>query len=126
MSYNIDTWKVKKLENLTIPLKSLYVSSRSDWHPDQPEINDPETMKIKIEGGSEGFIIEGFLNNGVITVTKIELYGERSGSFKHYVLDNALKDSSGELEVVLVWEGGDLITKLKVKDGIIEENDIEL
>ena len=52
--------------------------------------------------------------------------GEGSGTFKHLILDEALKESTGELEAVLVWEGGDSITRFIVKDGEVSESNIEL
>lgn len=71
-------------------------------------------------------LIKGILKDGIIHVTELEMYGEGSGVFKGWILDEALKQSKGELEAVLVWEGGDSITRLKVKDGVIEETDVEL
>ena len=118
MSYNIDTWKTKKLENLTIPLKAFFKHERTDWHPKQPEIVNAETMEIEMECGCEQ-LIKGTLKDGIIHVTELEMYGEGSGTFKGWILDEALKQSKGELEAVLVWEGGDSITRLKVKDGVI-------
>lgn len=70
--------------------------------------------------------IEGILKDGIIHVTRMKMSGEGSGIFKHEVLDNALKQSAGELEAVLIWEGGDTISNFHVKNGIIEETDIEL
>ncbi len=55
-----------------------------------------------------------------------EVQGEASGSYMHYVVNEALKHSTGELEAVLIWEGGDSITRLTVKDGDVNETDIEL
>ncbi len=125
MSYNIDTWKTKKLENLQVPLKAFYEHERTDWHPSQPEILDADTMRVELECGCEQ-AIRGVLKDGVLCIDEFEMYGEGSGSFRNYVLDNALKQSTGELEAALVWEGGDSITKLVVKDGELTETEIEL
>ena len=125
MSYNIDSWKTKKLKNLTIPLKAFFEHKRTDWHPKQPEIVNAETMEIEMDCGCEQ-LIKGILKDGIIHVTELKMYGEGSGTFKDWILDEALKQSKGELEAVLVWEGGDSITRLKVKDGVIEETDVEL
>ena len=125
MSYNIYTWKTKKLENLVIPLKAFFEHKRSDWHPKQPEIVNAETMEIEIECGC-GQLIKGNLKEGAIHVTGFDMSGEGSGIFKSWILDEALKQSTGELEAVLIWEGGDSISRLSVKDGIIEESDVEL
>lgn len=128
MSYNISTWKTKKLENLIIPLKAFYEHKRNDWHPSEPiitNINDDGNVEVELECGCEQSI-KGILKDGMLNVSEFEMYGEGSGTFKSWILDEALKQSKGELEAVLIWEGGDSITILKVKDGIIEENDIEL
>ncbi len=124
MSYNIDTWKTKKLENLVIPLKAFYEHERTDWHPSQPKITNADG-DVELECGCEQ-TIKGKLKDGMLTVTEFEMYGEGSGTFKSWILDEALKQSKGELEAVLVWEGGDSITRLKVKDGVLEEGNVEL
>lgn len=125
MSYNIDTCKTKKLENFVIPLTALYECERKDWRPEQPKILNAITMEVEIEGGCEQ-TIKGILKDGMLTVTDLDLSGEGSGSFMHYVMEPALKKSKGELEMVFVWEGGDSITRLTVKDGEVKEEDVEL
>lgn len=124
MSYNINNWKTKKLENLVIPLKAFYEHERDDWHPSQPKIINADG-DVELECGCDQKI-KGKLKDGMLTVTEFEMYGEGSGTFKSWILDEALKQSKGELEAVLVWEGGDSITRLKVKDGILEEDNVEL
>ena len=121
---NITNCKIKKLENLVIPIKSFYQSERKDWHPEQPSITNSQTMEVKLQCGG-GQIIEGILKNDLLTVTKMNISGEGSGSFRRFVLDESLKQSKGELEAILIWEGGE-ISKLQVKDGVIEENNVEL
>ncbi len=125
MSYNIDTWKTKKIENLNIPLNAFFKHERTDWHPEQPTVIDAETMEVEMECGCEQ-LVKGFLKNGVINVTEFKMYGEGSGTFKSWILDEALKESTGELEAVLVWEGGDSITRLKVMNGELSEIEVEL
>ena len=125
MSYNIDTCKIKKMENFVIPLKELYVSDRKDWHPKQPKIIDTVTMEVSISCGC-GQEIKGILKDGLITVTKLDLAGEGSGTLRHFVLDHAFSKSTGELEATLIWEGGNSVTSLKVKDGVLTETPVEL
>lgn len=120
MAYNIDSWKCRKVENLIIPIEALYPEVRKDWKPNNPTV-DFKSMEVLIEGGSEGFELKGALVDGEpdkIKVSSIKLYGEGSGSFLSYVLEPALRQSKGELDVVLIWEGGDSITNLLVKDGV--------
>ncbi len=124
MAIDIINFKIKKLNNLVIPLKSLYLSVRKDWHPSEPSIIDAETMLVEIEGGCEQ-TIKGYLKDGLITVTEMDLTGEGSSSFRYYVLDEALKHSTGELEIVFVYEDGE-IYRLNVLDGILNEDKIDL
>jgi len=124
MSYNIDTWKTKKLENLNVPISAFYKHERSDWHPTKT-ILDMDTKEIALECVF-GQIIKGILSEGVLSISEFEMHGEGSGTFKGWILDEALKESTGELEAVLVWEGGDSITRLNVKDGKIAELEVEL
>jgi hypothetical protein len=126
MSYNIDTWKTKTLENLVIPVAALYPKTgRADWLPNKPTI-DFETGDVTIEGGSEGFRIKGKMVGTDIHVTNISNSGEGSGSFENYVLTEALKQSKGTLIASRVWEGGDTIDKLTVIDGVVTEENVEI
>ena len=125
MSYNIDTWKTKKLEDLVIPLNSLFIHERKDWHPSQPEIINPETNEVLIECGCEQEI-KAILKDVNLYITEFEIYGEGSGTLMDWILEPALKQNSGELEAVLVWEDGDSITRLSVSNGILRHEVIQL
>jgi hypothetical protein len=125
MSYNIDKWKTKKLENLVIPLSAFYLHPRADWHPKPPEITNPQTNEIEMACGCEQ-TIKGLLIDGHIHVSELGMSGEGSGTFKNRVLDEALKRSKGKLEASLIWGCGDSITRLIVNDGNLEENEVEL
>lgn len=125
MSYNITTFKVKKLENLVIPMSALYDISRSDWKPEEPKIINTSTMEVKINCGC-GQTIKGVLKDNAIHVNKLNMDGEGSGSFMYYVFKDALQKSTGELEATLIWEGGDSVTRLTVKDGVYKDESIEL
>lgn len=124
MSFNIDNWKTKKLVNLTIPLKAFFESARKDWHPDQPKIVNLDTMEVEMRCGCEQSI-KGVLKDGFIYVSSLQMHGDGSGCFKSYVLDDALRQSSGELEAVLIWEDSS-IERLSVRDGVLEETAIDL
>lgn len=125
MSYNIDTFKIKKLENLIIPLSAFYQHERKDWHPKQPKIINDETMEVELQCGCEQSI-KGILKDGNIHVTKLHMYGEGSGTFMSWIFNPALQQSTGQLEAVCVWEGGDSVTRLIVKDGKVKEENVEL
>lgn len=124
MSYNIDTIKIKKLDNLVIPVKAFYEGSQN-WMPKQPEITNLETNEVRISCGC-GQQIKGILKEGNIHISSLDLSGEGSGSLMGEVIENAFKQSTGSLEMVMVWEGGDSITKMTVVDGVITETGVEL
>lgn len=123
MSYEIDQFKVKKIDKLTIPISELYVSAREDWKPEKPKHQEDGT--VIIECGCEQNII-GILNNNILEIKEFNMTGEGSGSFMHYVLEDALTKSTGYLEVVLIWESGDYIEKMAVNNGIISREEIAL
>ena len=120
MSYNIDTWQTKKIKDLKIPLNAFKLSNRKDWHPEikimEPLIL-PEGIPVIMRAGEDFGGIKGFMDSDhkILTVTYIYITGEGSGGFMHYVMEEAL-----------IWEGGDSITRLIVKDGELTEEDIEL
>lgn len=124
MSYNISSWKTKKLNNLQIPVEEFFTHERIDW---RPVFNKDESGKDVINnkfndcGG-----IKGEIKDGVFFVEKIDLSGEGSGTFFEWILEPALEKSSGELEAILIWEGGDSVSRLVVTDGDYNHEDIEL
>jgi hypothetical protein len=118
MSYNISTWKTKRIDGLIIPLECFFkrsfnykISLTSDG--------------LNIKGPSEGFVVHGIAIHPNVIVDKIQDSGDGSG-WHHDNLIEMLKESKGELEAVLIWEGGDEITRIVVKDGTVEEYGVEL
>jgi hypothetical protein len=122
MSYNIDTWKVKKLENLKIPLASFFTNPRTDWHPEK-EYDENGILTLSL---MEGTSVTGKVESGIVIVSDIQCHGEGSGTSMNMILEPALKSSTGELIVSCVWEGGDSINQLIVKDGTVEWKDIAI
>lgn len=126
MSYNISNQKIKKIEDLKIQIKALYAPiKREDWLPDQPTILDVATNKVEIQFGCEQ-TIEGFLNDGILTITDIDLNGEGSGAARWYWFDNAMKNSTGYFEAVLIWENGDSVSRLIIDNGKLTDENIDL
>ena len=123
MSYNIDNWKTKKLENLVIPISAFFIHERKDWHP-KIETNI-ETNETILKCGCEQEI-KGTIRDGEFHVSDFEFYGEGSGTFYDWILEPALEESTGTLKAVLIWEGGDSITRLKVENGNVESSEVEL
>ena len=121
MSYNIDTWKLKKLENLSIPLASFFKHDRIDWHPES-EYDENGTLTLTLMES----IIKEKVENGIFHIEDIKIYGEGSGTGMNWIIEPALKDSTGELIASCVWERGDSINQLIVKDGNVMWHDIEI
>lgn len=119
MSYNITNWRTKKLDNLAIPLLSLYIPERKDWHPNLPIITNVNTMEVELHHAEQ--VIKGNLVAGLLYVTEIAICGEGSGTFFSWILVPALKQSSGKMSASLVWEGGDSLSKIKVVEGVVTE-----
>jgi hypothetical protein len=118
MSYNIDTWKTKELDNLRIPLSIVH----SDHHL---RISFLENDRVKIYGDAEVFELTGILDNDDIIIKGITLRGIGSGtSWDHF--QDILTKSMGKLVATQIWEGGDTITRLIVENGKVREEDIEI
>ncbi len=117
MSYNIDTWKTKSLDNFSIPMKQI----KQFPHTNIMMIDNG----VVIDGPIEMFEIIGTVEEGVLNVTSINFSGEGSGSIYEDFL-NMLKESKGLLIASQVWEGGDSITKITVRDGFVVESEIEI
>jgi hypothetical protein len=119
MSYNIDTWRTKKIVDLRIPLSL---------------VQEVEHAEIKLDKNglataynySEGFKMTGQIVGDVFIADFIINYGDGSGTFhQDTFVERWLPQSTGELEAVLVWEGGDSITRLICKDGVVEEKEVD-
>jgi hypothetical protein len=81
---------------------------------------------VEINGLSEGTVTGNLhQDTGRIAITDFAYYGEFSGSNSPR-LRELLKHSKGTLIAVLVWEGGDSITKLTARDGVVSDVEIEL
>lgn len=123
MSYNCDTWKIKKLENLRIPVASLYKHPRKDWHP-QKEQQEDGSVRFEI---AESVQITGKVDaDGILHVVGIRVEGEGSGTAMRWIIEPALAESKGELIASCVWERGDSINQIIVKDGAVNWRDIEI
>lgn len=110
MSYNIDSWKTKKINNLVIPIKAF-----EKYIKIEPKITNIDTNEILIEIG-EG-VITGNLKDKEIHVKKILIRGEGSGHIMNDIIQPVLEESTGELEAILIWESGDSITKETLING---------
>jgi len=122
MPYNIDTWRTKELENLQVPLSAFFKSDKKDWWPVR-KWSDEKALTLIFCGAAE---ILGDVVDGIFHIVEIEFCGEGSGTSMWEVFEPALKESTGKLIASLVWEGGDSINKIIVRDGQVEWEDIEI
>jgi hypothetical protein len=119
MSYNIDDFRVKKLENFKIKLKDFDKKVFGN-----PEFNF-ETKEIKFYSNEcEVCEFEGVLVDGFVELNKISIYGEGSGHFMAMVGDNLLKSSTGTLVARVVWEEGDSVEKITIIDGVEKKKEL--
>lgn len=121
MSYNIDTFKVKKLENLRCPVASFYKHERKDWHPEKTIEDDMSVTFKSLDPEWHGKIIDDDF-----VFESIDCSGEGSGTTMRLILEPALLDSTGILVASCVWERGNCINQLKVENGKITWTEIEI
>ena len=121
MSYDCDLFKIKKIENFKIPIASLCKSKQSDWIIDYVD-KDKGTVVIN----DCTTIMSGIIENGIFICKSIDCSGESSGFIMAEILEPAFRDSTGELIASCIWEGGDTINQLIVKDGSVKWEDIEI
>lgn len=119
MSYNISTVQSQTITALTVETKFLNTVGDKEYHP-KMNILDLGSMKVELELGC-GQTITGYIKDGVLTITDMDLSGEGSGSLMHHYVEPLLKKSKGQYRAVFIWEGGDSITKFTVKDGKVDE-----
>jgi hypothetical protein len=121
MSYNIDTFNLKKLENFSFPVASLYKNERKDWHPDRINNDDGTVTFTNLETR-----ISGKIENDTFYMDKIYCSAEGSGTVMNDMLEPAFRDSKGILIASCVWGGGDSINRLEVNDGEVLWINIEI
>ena len=121
MPYNIDTWKVKQIDNLCVPINEFFTHDRTDWHPEKEFHEDGSVTLSMFDLEITGKVVDDILH-----VSDISCYGEGSGTFMNWIIEPALKKSKGILIASCVWEGGDTVNRLIVKDGNVSWENIEL
>jgi hypothetical protein len=121
MSYNIDHFKVKRLEKLSFPVSALFENPRTDWHPVRTELPGGVTLFTNLDTELRGVII-----GETFHVLHISCYGEGSGTIMEEMIEPALNQSTGILIVSCIWEGGDTINQLRSIDGDVAWIDLEI
>ncbi len=123
MSYNIDTFKLKKVR-LILPT-DIKFSKYVDWIGDEVIANLAKGIwSINDEG--EGFQMHGKITKAGLEVTDVKVNGEGSGHDYYDLLKPLFIDYKGDLEAVMIWEGGDSINSISIVNGKVTEKKIEL
>lgn len=132
MSYNVSKWETRHLRHLRLSIGLLYAGVNTSFRPAPWKFIPDSGGCIRIVWHDRCFIDGQFLvkdrvvGSSVIEVSKICMEGDASGIVYNEALLPALHASAGELEVVLIWEGGDYVHRLKVKDGDVIEKAIAI
>jgi len=122
MSYNITRCKLSRVDDFQIPINMFYPKTvNKSYHPYQ-DINDEGKTIFQF---TDCHNLVGIVDEeGFLHVEKFDISGEGSGRVYFDIISPALKQSKGNIEYVLVWEGGDEIDSVVVKDGVISENSL--
>lgn len=127
MSYNISNFILKKV-NLTLPVGFNF----KDWAEDRGldpwnEMVVSGDMKTwEINEGGEGFSLSGIMEPEGFIVESIDCSGEGSGSdYRDYLLP-LFAEYGGDLEASVVWECGDSIEKIKIRNGKVSTEKVDL
>jgi hypothetical protein len=137
MSYNIDNWKIRSL-HLELPRNFDFQA----WLATQPAALDgveickgSEDAHIEIDEAQQTWklliplefdeLLTGVVLSNKLVANALELMGEFSGFIYSDVLLPLFVEFKGNLDAIVVWEGGDTIDHLTIKDGVVTENEIE-
>lgn len=121
MSYNIDTWTTIECA-LTAPGAVLDSKLISEVEYGRPGV----TTDVFLSFDAEDEAIEGTLTNDVLSITEFKMRSNGSGQALHDHVMPWLELTRGALCAVLVWEGGDSITLLDVRDGVVTDKPIDV
>lgn len=113
MSHNITHWTTKRMKDLIIPIDAFYISDRE---------NGDGTVSIS-SCESEG--VTGAKEGEFLLVKSVDIYGEGSGAFLYDILIPALRQSTGTLEAVNIWEGYE-IERITVSGGSVDTETIDI
>lgn len=70
--------------------------------------------------------MEGKLEKEFFTPTELYLTGDWSGTIWRDILLPSFKESIGSLSLILIWEDGEEIERVKIKDGNVKVEEINL
>lgn len=117
MSYNITGVKIKKLE-LIVPRDFIFELGNINWWNDGGIDIHENSIKFVFDG--DGSEIEGkLLSDKKVRITDFGCSSSySSGAWILETISKLCEKYKGTLEAVIVWEGGDSIEKLSIKNGV--------
>jgi len=116
MSYNITGFAIKKLDNFTLPYAAVLEASEGN-------VNIADDVLTFDSFPVEDMEIVGTLDDKRLNVTDLKYSGTWSGNYWDEV-EELLKQSTGTLKARIVWEGGDSVEVVTVKNGEITRKDV--
>lgn len=140
MSYNITAWKIQHF-HLELPLTFDFQS----WVQSQPRRDEKgyentgrrwcledgdsdvlinlaaSTWKLSMSGKELSGIIK---DDKLIAETLNSWTSDGSGILYNDILIPLFKEFKGNLEALVIWEGGDSLYQVRINDGIVEETEL--
>lgn len=141
MSYNISHWKLRSI-HLALPLNfdfGQWVRSLSDRDEQGNEnvgkrwcLEEHETPAVQVNLVAQTWTLEilgqeltGVVDDDALVVTALEWADDGSGHLYSGILIPLFKAFDGDLNAIVVWEGGDSINQLSIHEGIVEDKEME-
>jgi hypothetical protein len=126
MSYEVDNWRQKKCKGFRIPIAEIRSIPGVETVEEGGKFSIKDDDVHSDDANCEMVHIEGTIDGDAVVVKDFYIGGEGSGHFYNDWLDKILEASTGEYEAVVIWEGGDSIQRLNVKDGTVTVKDVDL
>ena len=116
MTYNISSIKLKKVDNFKFDIEELTYRFFRYFNRSTSidVITEGEETTVYFFDGAE---ITGQLDGQWLELKKLGITGEFSGTIWNNVIVPSLPKTTGKLEAVLIWEGGDYIERVTIDNG---------
>ncbi len=121
MSYNIDSIMILETQDLRINAREAFLlAARPHELPKYCFLKDltPEFARITAN--------DQRLSEVELRIERFHWCGEGSGTSWSYICEKVAPHIKGRLRGLLVWEGGDEIEFLQIKDGVVRTCPIEI
>lgn len=119
MSYNVTGFAIKKLDDFRLPIDTMTDMSEDDVNTTAGEVltfNSFPVSGMEIIGVND-------VDGDFLRVTDISYYGEYSGTYWDH-FEELLFQSTGILNALVVWEGGDTVEVVTVENGVITREEL--